>query len=74
MSDKDDKIEGYVPSTFTDAGTGETFEGGKKHKFTAGAHRNYSFAGLIGEESEAERKASASPIPTPTPPATPAKG
>lgn len=39
---------GYVPTTFSDAGTGETFEGGKSHLFEPGAHGNYKAAGLIG--------------------------
>lgn len=43
------KIPAYVPRTFNDAGTGQTFEGGKVHYFDAGAHGNYSAAGLLGE-------------------------
>ena len=45
----DDTVSGYVPRTFSDAGTGETFEGGKSHSFAPGAHANYKAAGLIGE-------------------------
>lgn len=45
-----DKIKGFVPATFNDAGTGETFEGGKEHPFEAGAHGNYLAAGLIAVE------------------------
>jgi hypothetical protein len=44
-----DKIKAYVPKTFRDAGTGETFEGGKEHSFHPGAHHNYRTAGLIGD-------------------------
>lgn len=43
------KKKGYALRTFSDAGTGETFEGGKEHLFDAGAHANYLAAGLIGE-------------------------
>lgn len=49
------KIDGYVPKTFKDAGTGETFEGGKTHKFEPGAHANYTHAGKIGEQPVAEK-------------------
>ncbi len=44
------KISGYVPKTFSDAGTGETFEGGRSHNFEPGAHANYLAAGKIGDE------------------------
>ncbi len=42
-----EKIKAFVPKTFNDAGTGQTFEGGKEHSFEAGAHGNYQAAGLI---------------------------
>lgn len=48
------KKKGFVPSTFNDAGTGETFEGGKEHEFEAGAYANYHAAGLIGEKPAEE--------------------
>ncbi|WP_380925477.1 hypothetical protein [Sphingomonas leidyi] len=51
------KIDGYVPTTFKDAGTGETFEGGKTHKFEPGAHANYTAAGKIGEAPATEKAA-----------------
>lgn len=41
------KKTGHVPSTFTDAGTGETFEGGKDHLIETGAYANYEAAGLV---------------------------
>jgi hypothetical protein len=47
------KVKGYVPRTFNDVGTDETFEGGKEHMFNAGAHENYTAAGLIGEAPKA---------------------
>jgi hypothetical protein len=50
------KVKGFVPKTFNDAGTGQTFEGGKEHEFEAGVHANYLAAGLIGE-------APAQPVP-----------
>jgi hypothetical protein len=46
-------VSGYVPKTFKDAGTGETFEGGKTHQFTPGAHANYLAAKKIGEATKA---------------------
>jgi len=52
MSKKND----FVPKTFTDAGTGETFEGGKEHGFEAGAHANYKAAGLVGKPDEQQPK------------------
>lgn len=54
MEKAEEKIEGYVPKTFKDEGTGETFEGEKTHKFSPGAHANYKHAGLIGEEPKQE--------------------
>ena len=59
MEKTEEKIDGYVPKTFKDEGTGETFEGEKTHKFSPGAHANYKHAGLIGEKPEA--KAAAAP-------------
>lgn len=44
-----DTKKGFVPTTFNDVGTGQSFEGGKEHVFDAGAFDNYSAAGLIGE-------------------------
>lgn len=41
------KKSGLVSATFHDAGTDETFEGGKEHSFEAGAYANYAAAGLI---------------------------
>ncbi len=41
------KKSGFVPATFRDAGTEQTFEGGQDHSFDAGAHSNYLAAGLI---------------------------
>lgn len=45
----DSKKKGYVPATFRDAGTDETFEGGKEHLFEAGAYANYLAGGLIAD-------------------------
>lgn len=39
--------KGRALRTFSDAGTGETFEGGKDHTFEAGAYANYRAAGLV---------------------------
>lgn len=50
------KKSGYVPTTFKDAGTGETFEGGKDHSFDPGAYANYEAAGLIGKPDAAQTK------------------
>ena len=44
-----DTKKGFVPTTFNDVGTGQSFEGGKEHVFDAGAFDNYSAAGLIGD-------------------------
>lgn len=43
------KKTGHVPATFTDAGTGQTFEGGKDHLIDAGSYANYEAAGLVHE-------------------------
>lgn len=51
------KKTGFVPTTFRDAGTEETFEGGKEHSFDAGAYENYKAAGLIGKPEKAETAA-----------------
>lgn len=59
-----DKKKGFVPRTFKDAGTGETFEGGKEHSFDPGAYGNYQAAGLIGD----------APTKADAPPATEVKG
>jgi hypothetical protein len=48
------KKTGYVPTTFTDAGTETTYEGGKEHDFEPGAYANYKHAGLIGEKPSAK--------------------
>ena len=53
-----EKVKGFVPATFNDAGTDETFEGDKEHSFSAGAYENYRTAGLI-----ADAPAKADPIP-----------
>jgi hypothetical protein len=56
------KKSGYVPTTFTDAGTGETFEGGKDHGFEPGALANYEAAGLIGKpDTQTKAKAGDKP-------------
>jgi hypothetical protein len=39
--------KGYAFRTFRDAGTEETFEGGKDHDFEPGAFANYKAAGLV---------------------------
>jgi len=49
------KKKGHALKTFTDAGTGETFEGGKEHEFEAGALANYEAAGLIGKPEPASK-------------------
>jgi hypothetical protein len=45
-----DKIKGYVPKTFKDSGTQETFEGGKEHEFEPGAYANYVAARKVLKE------------------------
>ena len=42
--------------TFNDAGTGETFEGGKSHEFEAGALANYVAAGLVEDPDAPKAK------------------
>ncbi|WP_313534397.1 hypothetical protein [Sphingomonas sp.] len=59
---KEEKIKGYVPKTFNDAGTEKEYVGGKEHDFTEGEHANFKAAGLIGEKPEAsEAKAPTNP-------------
>ena len=41
------KKRGFALMTFRDAGTEETFEGGKDHDFDPGAFGNYKAAGLV---------------------------
>lgn len=53
-----DKIKGFVPKTFNDAGTEITYAGGKEYDFDAGTHANYVAAGLI---EEAPPKAASAP-------------
>lgn len=60
-----DTKKGFVPSTFKDAGTGETFEGGQEHSFKAGAYDNYLAAGLIDLDVKAAKAAAAPDKPTP---------
>jgi hypothetical protein len=55
--------EGYVPKTFTDSGTGETFEGGATHRFEPGAHANYAAAGLFGDAPAKTAVAKRAPAP-----------
>lgn len=55
------KIAGYVPKTFKDAGTGETFEGGREHQFEPGVHANYVAAKKIGDKPAAEKAAEKGP-------------
>jgi hypothetical protein len=55
--------EGYVPKTFTDSGTGETFEGGATHRFEPGAHANYAAAGLFGDAPTKAAVAKRAPAP-----------
>jgi len=74
------KKTGHAKQTFRDAGTGETFEGGKDHPFDAGAYANYEAAGLVSAPTvkraarpkaaprRASRATAAKPAPV-TPPA-----
>lgn len=57
MDKAEEKTDGYVPKTFKDEGTGETFEGEKTHKFSPGALANYKHAGLIGEKPDTKAAA-----------------
>lgn len=47
---------GFALKTFNDAGTGQTFEGGKVHEFEPGAWRNYAHCGLVRVPTEDELK------------------
>ncbi len=51
-----DTKKGYVPKTFRDAGTEQTFEGGQEHSFEPGAYANYEAAGLIGTAPDQKTK------------------
>lgn len=65
------KVKAYVPRTFNDAGTGETFAGGREHPFDPGALANYRAAGLIGvappKTTAPKRAARPKRAPKPTP-------
>lgn len=52
-----DKVKGWVPRTFRDSGTGETFEGGKEHDFEPGALANYIAAKKALKEKPKPEKA-----------------
>ncbi|KAE8235576.1 hypothetical protein A4X03_0g9729 [Tilletia caries] len=58
-----DKKKGWVPKTFKDAGTTETFEGGREHEFDAGAFANYLAAGKVLKEKPKAEKAESAPPP-----------
>jgi hypothetical protein len=51
------KIEGFAPTKFSDAGTGEHFAAGKIHSFDEGQFLNYENAGLVRKPTTEDRKA-----------------
>lgn len=50
--------KGFALRAFTNAGTKQSFAGGKVYEFSVGDFANYRAAGLIRDPSAAERKAS----------------
>lgn len=49
--------EGFVPTAFNDAGTGQHFEAGKIHTIDEGQFLNYENAGLARKATAEDRKA-----------------
>lgn len=85
MSDHPKK-KAHILRSFTDIGTGESFEAGDTPMLSAGAHANYEAAGLIGappagakakparkSTKPAKSRAKDAPIPA-TPKAAPPSG
>ncbi len=69
--------KGRALQTFSDAGTGETFAGGKDHTFEAGAFANYEVSGLVRASSverptkaPAKRGATSARKPAPSAPSS----
>ena len=56
MADTPKTHRGVVLRTFSDNGTGETFEEGATISFDVGAFANYEHAGLVSAPSAAETK------------------
>lgn len=47
----DAKKKGFAQRNFKDAGTGESFEGGKPVELAAAVYANYEAAGLVGDKA-----------------------
>lgn len=47
----DAKKKGFAQKNFKDAGTGQSFEGGKPVELPAGIYANYEAAGLVGDKA-----------------------
>ena len=61
-----DKVKGFVPKTFSDSGTKQSFEGGRvHHDVGAGAFANYKAAGKMREPTDEELAADVGKVSAP---------